>query len=215
MLAVGTAFDPAFAIVQAFIYPFVWTTAPTTRSAITANLLVAVAIVVGYVARSGVAGLLPGLAVAVLSVGFSIALGLWITRIAQYGEERSRLLDELQAAQGQLAAMHRDAGVTEERIAKLAALIEPIDGAVIHLAGHTDVRGTETFNTTLSMARAEAVRDALIRGGMPAERVIVTAVGETGSIALVEDVDGMALDRRVEIDVVDLDSSGRVAEVGN
>jgi outer membrane protein OmpA-like peptidoglycan-associated protein len=105
--------------------------------------------------------------------------------------------------------------VTEERIAKLAALIEPIDGAVIRLAGHADVRGTDSFNTTLSMARAEAVRDALIKGGMPAERVILTAIGETGSIAAVEDVDGMALDRRVEIDVVDLDVSGRVAEVGN
>ena len=115
VLAVGTTFEPAFAIVQAFIYPFVWTTAPSTRSAITANLLVAVAIVVGYVARSGAAGLLTGLGVAVLTVGFSIALGLWITRIAQYGEERARLLDDLQAAQGQLAAMHRDAGVTEER----------------------------------------------------------------------------------------------------
>jgi outer membrane protein OmpA-like peptidoglycan-associated protein len=107
------------------------------------------------------------------------------------------------------------ASVTEERITKLAALIEPIDGAVIRLAGHTDVRGTETFNTTLSMARAEAVRDALIKGGMPAERVILTAVGETGSIAVVDDIDGMALDRRVEIDVVDLDVSGRVAEAGN
>ena len=115
VLAVGMAFEPAFAILQAFIYPFVWTTAPSTRSAITANLLVAVAIVVGYVARSGAVGLLPGLGVAVLTVGFSIALGLWITRIAEYGAERARLLDELQAAQGQLAAMHRDAGMTEER----------------------------------------------------------------------------------------------------
>lgn len=115
VLAVGMAFEPAFAILQAFVYPFVWTTAPSTRSAITANVLVAVAIVVGYVARSGAAGLLPGLGVAVLTVGFSIALGLWITRIAEYGAERARLLDELQAAQGQLAAMHRDAGVSEER----------------------------------------------------------------------------------------------------
>src|SRR5689334_13525013 len=38
VLAVGTTFEPAFAIVQAFIYPFVWTTAPSTRSAITANI---------------------------------------------------------------------------------------------------------------------------------------------------------------------------------
>ncbi|GAA1055390.1 two-component sensor histidine kinase [Agromyces luteolus] len=119
LLAVGTAIEPSFAILQAFLYPFVWSTSPNTRSAIVANIAIAVAIVVGYAVRAWPAGLVVGGAVAALSVGFSIALGLWITRIAQFGEERARLLAELQAAQGQLAAMHRDAGVADER-ARLA-----------------------------------------------------------------------------------------------
>lgn len=104
-------------------------------------------------------------------------------------------------------------GATEERLTKLAALIEPIDGAVIRLAGHTDARGTESFNSTLSTARAEAVREALILGGMPAERVIVTAAGEGAATAAEQDVDGMALERRVELDIIDVDES-RVAELG-
>ena len=106
------------------------------------------------------------------------------------------------------------AGTTEDRLAKLAALIEPMDGAVIRLDGYTDARGTEKYNSTLSMARAEAVREALIRGGMPPERVIVTATGETASTAGEQDTDGMALERRVEMNVVDLDGAGRVAELG-
>ena len=105
-------------------------------------------------------------------------------------------------------------GTTEERIAKLAALIEPMDGAVIRLAGHTDARGTEAFNSTLSTERAEAVREALIRAGMPAERVIVTSAGETAATAPEQDVDGMALERRVELDIIDVDDSSRVAELG-
>ena len=105
-------------------------------------------------------------------------------------------------------------GATEERLSKLAALIEPMEGAVIRLDGYTDVRGTEAYNSTLSTARAEAVRDALIRGGMPAERVIVTGVGETASTAGELDTDGMALDRRVEMNVVDVDGESRVAELG-
>ena len=105
-------------------------------------------------------------------------------------------------------------GSTEERIAKLAALIEPMDGAVIRLEGHTDARGTETYNSTLSTARAEAVREALIRGGMPAERVIVTGSGEAASTAAEKDLDGMALERRVEMNVVDVDDAGRVAGLG-
>jgi len=106
------------------------------------------------------------------------------------------------------------AGTTEERLAKLAALIEPMEGAVIRLDGFTDARGTETYNSTLSMARAQTVRDALIRGGMPAERVIVTGTGETTSAASEQDTDGMALERRVEMNVVDLEGAGRVAELG-
>jgi outer membrane protein OmpA-like peptidoglycan-associated protein len=104
-------------------------------------------------------------------------------------------------------------GSTEERLAKLAALVAPMEGAVIRLDGYADARGTEAYNTTLSTARAEAVREALIRGGLPAERVIVTAVGESGSTATEQDTDGMALDRRVEMNVVDIDA-GRVAELG-
>ena len=105
-------------------------------------------------------------------------------------------------------------GTTEERLARLAALIEPMDGAVIRLEGYTDVRGTEAYNSALSTARAEAVRDALIRGGMPADRVILTASGETSSTATEQDVDGMALERRVQMNVVVDDSATRVAEAG-
>lgn len=119
VLAVGSSFEPSFATLQTFLYPFVWVTAPSLRSAIIANVAIAVAVVVGYVVHFGPGGLVTGLAIAALSLGFSMALGLWITRIAEHGEERGRLLDELQAAQGQLAAMHRDAGVTDER-ARLA-----------------------------------------------------------------------------------------------
>jgi outer membrane protein OmpA-like peptidoglycan-associated protein len=105
------------------------------------------------------------------------------------------------------------AGDTEDRLTKLAALIGSMDGAVIRLEGHTDARGTESFNTTLSTARAEAVRDALVRGGMPADRVIVTASGESGSTAAEQDADGMALERRVALDIVDVEGESRVADV--
>ena len=84
---------------------------------------------------------------------------------------------------------------------------------MIRLDGYADARGTEAFNTTLSAARAEAVREALVRGGMPPDRVIVSAVGEAGSTAAEQDSDGMALDRRVQMTIVD-DTASRVAELG-
>jgi len=42
-------------------------------------------------------------------------MGVWISRIADLGHERKRLLDELTAAQSQLEVLHRDAGATDER----------------------------------------------------------------------------------------------------
>ena len=102
-------------------------------------------------------------------------------------------------------------GDTEQRLAKLATLIEPMDGAVVRLEGHADARGTEDFNSALSSARAEAVREALVRAGISAERIVVAAAGETQATAPEQDPEGMALERRVELSVVDLDDARRVA----
>jgi outer membrane protein OmpA-like peptidoglycan-associated protein len=100
---------------------------------------------------------------------------------------------------------------TEQRIGQLAQLVGSMDGAVIRLDGHADARGTSKYNDELSAARAASVRDALIRGGMPAERIVITASGEVGSTATELDVDGMALDRRVQIQIVALDDASKVA----
>ena len=82
--------------------------------------MVAVGIVVGYTVHGGPTGDRHAASASRSSRSASASpLGLWITRIAEVGAERARLLDELQAAQGELAAMHRDAGVTDER-ARLA-----------------------------------------------------------------------------------------------
>jgi outer membrane protein OmpA-like peptidoglycan-associated protein len=101
---------------------------------------------------------------------------------------------------------------TEERLAKLVALIVPLDGAVVRLEGHTDVRGTDRYNNALAAARADNVRDALIRAGMPPERIVVSAAGKADSQATDKDADGMALDRRVKMSVVGLDDASRVAQ---
>jgi outer membrane protein OmpA-like peptidoglycan-associated protein len=94
------------------------------------------------------------------------------------------------------------------------AMLAPLDGAVVRLEGHTDVRGTDRYNDTLSAARADAVRAALIRAGMPADRIIVSAAGKADSQAAENDADGMALDRRVKMSVVGLDDASRVAQQG-
>jgi outer membrane protein OmpA-like peptidoglycan-associated protein len=100
----------------------------------------------------------------------------------------------------------------ERRLAELASFIAPVDGTVIRLDGHADVRGTEKYNDALSVARAESVRDTLVRAGMPAERIVVTGEGSADAAATDQDADGMALDRHVAVTVVGLDDASRVAQ---
>jgi outer membrane protein OmpA-like peptidoglycan-associated protein len=100
----------------------------------------------------------------------------------------------------------------ESKLAQFAAVVAPLDGAVVRVEGHADMRGTERYNDALSAARAASVRDALVRDGVPAERIVVSAAGKSGAAAGADDADGMAFDRRVAISVVGAEGAGRVAQ---
>ncbi|MGW9168635.1 sensor histidine kinase [Agromyces sp. NPDC055658] len=225
VVGVGVAFDPGASILQAFAYPFLWVTAPSTRRAIVANVGLAIALLVGYVVHFGWGGVVAGVAVAGLSLGFSLALGLWITHIAAIGEERARLLVELQSAQGQLAALHRDAGVSDER-ARLAreihdTIAQSLTGLVMvaqragnRLDGSDDAsQGTAAARADIELIEQMA-REALTEArGLVATLAPVSADGgltaalgrlgaaferETG-VRVAVDADASGLDRELEV----------------
>ena len=114
---VATAFSPSMATIQAIAYPIAWVFIERMRVAIVANVLLALAVGVGFVISIGTseAALVQIVATLALSLGFSMAMGLWITRIFELSHERQQLIEQLQAAQGQLEVLHRDAGATSER----------------------------------------------------------------------------------------------------
>ena len=137
------------------------------------------------------------------------------TGIALSGERAQHRRDLEEALSIEVLFRTEDSAIgppTEERLAKLVALIVPLAGAVVRLEGHTDVRGTDRYNNALATARADTVRDALIRAGMPPERIVVSAAGKADSQATDKDADGMALDRRVKMSVVGIDDASRVAQ---
>jgi len=71
--------------------------------------------------------------------------------------------------------------------------------ARITATGHTDTSGPEAYNMALSLRRANAVKDALVREGVPAQAISVIGRGEQG--LLVQTGDGVRepQNRRVEI----------------
>jgi outer membrane protein OmpA-like peptidoglycan-associated protein len=69
----------------------------------------------------------------------------------------------------------------------------------VRIEGHTDSDGTDEVNLTLSRARANAVRSALIARGVPAALLEVEAFGESHPVANNETGIGREQNRRVEI----------------
>ena len=69
----------------------------------------------------------------------------------------------------------------------------------ITATGHTDTSGPNGYNMALSLRRANAVKDALVRDGVPAQAIVVTGRGE--SQPMVPTADGVRepQNRRVEI----------------
>jgi len=65
--------------------------------------------------------------------------------------------------------------------------------------GHTDTTGTEAYNMALSLRRANTVKDALVKLGVPAAAITTVGRGEAG--LLVQTGDGVRepQNRRVEI----------------
>ena len=72
----------------------------------------------------------------------------------------------------------------------------------LRIEGHTDSMGSANANELLGDARAEAVREALIARGIPAERLIAEGFGARRPIDDNSTAEGRAHNRRIEIRVV-------------
>ena len=71
--------------------------------------------------------------------------------------------------------------------------------ARITATGHTDTSGTEAYNMALSLRRANTVKDALVREGVPATAVAVVGRGEQGLLVQTGPNVREPQNRRVEI----------------
>jgi outer membrane protein OmpA-like peptidoglycan-associated protein len=83
-----------------------------------------------------------------------------------------------------------------EDLGKLVAMHSQLE---IQLNGFADPRGTPEENLELSLRRADAVREALIRGGATPEQIRLSAHGEDLTTAAQDVTEAYAWERRVSL----------------
>ena len=85
---------------------------------------------------------------------------------------------------------------------KLAKVMSEKRDWKIRLAGHADARGSSDHNLTLSKNRAEAVMYYLMSKGVKREQLIVEYYGAKVPIADNKSVEGLSMNRRVEMEFI-------------
>ncbi len=74
----------------------------------------------------------------------------------------------------------------------------------LRITGHTDSIGDAAYNEELSMNRANAIKQALVDRGIDGARLETLGTGEQQPVASNDTPEGQALNRRVELERLDM-----------
>jgi outer membrane protein OmpA-like peptidoglycan-associated protein len=90
---------------------------------------------------------------------------------------------------------------SDTKLLQIAEILQRYPRTYVDITGHTDNRGSEASNQTLSERRASTVRDGLVKSGVDSSRVTTRGEGEHKPIATNETATGRATNRRVDITI--------------
>jgi outer membrane protein OmpA-like peptidoglycan-associated protein len=83
----------------------------------------------------------------------------------------------------------------------LATVLKAYPSAQVQLVGHTDNTGSSAANQTLSLDRANAVKETLVAQGVGADRISTAGFGQDRPVASNDSEAGRAQNRRLELTV--------------
>lgn len=104
---------------------------------------------------------------------------------------------------------------SRENISSLAKTLQKYEDTEILIQGHTDSKGSDNYNQTLSEKRAKSVSDQLRMLGVASSRISEVGYGESMPIADNSTEAGRSLNRRVEVAIYANDKLKKAAEKGD
>lgn len=87
----------------------------------------------------------------------------------------------------------------EDNLREFASSMKDFKDTKILIVGHTDAKGSASYNQELSERRAESASSFLRRRGLASQRLITTGKGESEPVATNETEAGRQQNRRVEV----------------
>ncbi|PHI19393.1 hypothetical protein CEQ90_12800 [Lewinellaceae bacterium SD302] len=150
--------------------------------------------------------------------------------IGDYMDKQSREIEQVEGAEvervGEGIAVTFDSGIlfgfdsytltanSKQNLRELADILNKYADTELNIVGHTDSKGTETYNQTLSEQRAASVADYLRGLGVNSSRIDTRGQGEMSPVASNETESGRAQNRRVEVAITANEELQRRAENG-
>ena len=131
--------------------------------------------------------------------------GFWLPEMsfeASVPECEAQTLNVFERGQvGFLSASARLDATSIRTINALSAVVLPCvaAGLTLEVGGHTDATGTELANEVLSQNRADAVRQALLQRGVPAQAMTAFGFGQSQPIQDNDTPEGRTANRRTDI----------------
>jgi outer membrane protein OmpA-like peptidoglycan-associated protein len=93
--------------------------------------------------------------------------------------------------------------ISYEGIRQLLLMMKNSPTMKVEISGHTDNKGPDSYNQNLSLRRAQAVRDILVKGGADADRITAVGYGENKPMETNDTMEGRRMNRRIEFRILE------------